>query len=125
MVKSDSPSKGADKESAVVRVFDAFERAEGAREALLANGFDADDILFSVANDEAGPVLGNFTVGNSPVESEGRTYDHNYAKPTQAAHCIMTVAAADAALAARADAILAQHGARPIDDPACKAGRRS
>ncbi|WP_426101250.1 hypothetical protein [Massilia sp. TSP1-1-2] len=110
--------------NAVVRIFDAFERAQVAREALLAEGFEASDILVSVANDEAGPVHGNFTVGNSPVESDSHTYERNYANPARNVHCIMTVAAADAALAGRADAILAQHGARAIDDPASRASLR-
>jgi hypothetical protein len=101
-------------QNAVVRIFDVFERAQRARDALLNEGFDAGDILVSVANDEAGPVQGNFTVGNSPVESERHTYDRNYAKPRHSAQCIMTVAAADAVLAARADAILARYGARAV-----------
>lgn len=104
-------------ENAIVRIFDGFEAAQQAREALLAEGFAADDVNVSVANDEAGPVEGNFTVGNSPVEDLSHTYDRNYAKPIQTAHCIMTVTAPDAALAVRAAAILAQHGARGIDDP--------
>ncbi len=111
-------------QNAVVRIFDVFERAQKAREALLAEGFGAGDILISIANDEAGPMQGNFTVGNSPVESVGHTYDRNYATPKQSAQCVLTVAAADAALAARADAILARHGARAIADPAARAGRR-
>ena len=101
-------------QNAVARIFDGVERAQRAREALLAEGFKAADILVSVANDEAGPVRGNFTVGNSPSESEQHTYDRNYARPRHGAQCILTVAADDAALAARADAILARHGARAI-----------
>ena len=101
-------------QNAVARIFDVVERAQRAREALLADGFDAADIRLSVANDEAGPAQGNFTVGNSPTESERHTYDRNYAKPRHSAQCILTVAVADAALAARADAILARHGARAI-----------
>lgn len=97
---------------AVMRIFDVFEGAQGAREALLAEGFGADEIQVSVANDEAGPVEGNFTVGNMPVQSDSHTYDRNYAKPNQTAQCIVTVAAADAQAAARADAVMARFGAR-------------
>ena len=107
-------------EHAVVRIFDVFEHAEEARAALLADGFDPAEISFSIANDEAGPVEGNFTVGNLPVESDRHTYDRNYAKPNQTAQCLFTVAASDAVQAGRADAILARFGARAIGDPASR-----
>jgi len=102
-------------EHAIVRIFDVFESAQHAREALLAEGFGPDEINVSVANDEAGPVEGNFTVGNSPIEGDDHTYDRNYAKTNQTAQCLVTVAAADAVQAARADAILVRFGARSID----------
>jgi hypothetical protein len=79
---------------------------------LLAEGFEADEIQISIANDEAGPVEGNFTVGNMPVESDSHTYDRNYARTNQTAQCIVTVAATDAQTAARADAVMARFGAR-------------
>lgn len=102
----------------LVRIFDALDCAQQAREALLAEGFDVGDITISIANDEAGPVAGNFTVGNTPVESPHHTYARNYAASEQLAQCIMTVATGDAALASRADAILARFGARHVQDPA-------
>lgn len=102
-------------EHAVVRIFDVFEGAQQAREALLAGGFDPDEITVSVANDEAGPVEGNFTVGNSPIESDGHTYDRNYATTNQTAQCLVTVAAADAARAGHAHDILARFGARRVE----------
>lgn len=105
-------------EQPVVKIFDVFESAQQARAALLTEGFDPDQIDVSVANDEAGPVEGNFTVGNSPIESDGHTYDRNYAKTNQTAQCLMAVAVPDAATAARADAILARFGGRGIDDAA-------
>lgn len=101
-------------EHAVVRIFDVFERAQRAREALLAEGYDPGEITVSVANDEAGPVEGNFTVGNSPVESDGHTYDRNYAQTNQTAQCLVTVAAPNASRAGQADAILARFGARKV-----------
>ena len=51
-----SLDEGVDMENAIVRIFDGFEAAQQAREALLAEGFAADDVNVSVANDEAGPV---------------------------------------------------------------------
>lgn len=99
----------------IVRIFAAFEPAEQARQALLADGFAADAVELSIANDEAGPVEGNFTVGNSPVESVHHTYDRNYATTRQAVQCIVSVTAPDAMRAARAAAILARFGARDSD----------
>lgn len=107
----------------VVRIFDVFDHAEQARQALLADGFDAGGVSLRVANDEAGPVQGNFTVGNSPTESPDHTYDRNYANIGQVGQCILTVEAPDAAGAARADAILARFGARDAD-PASRATRQ-
>lgn len=97
---------------AVLRVFDVFDRAQRARETLLAEGFEAGDISVNVANDEAGPA-----VGNNPTESPHHTYERNYARTKQVSQCIITVAAADAGRAARADAILAQFGGRAVADP--------
>lgn len=103
---------------AIVMIFDEFDQADQARKALLAEGFDADAVQLNISNDEAGPVEGNFYVGNSPSESEHHTYDANYARIRQPSQCIMTVAAADAAGASTASAILGRFGARHMDQPA-------
>lgn len=107
---------------AIVRIFDVYDHAQRARDALLAEGFASDRVTMSIANDEAGPVEGNFTVGNLPMESEDHTYDRNYAKSQQSAQCLVTVAAADPAVAARAATIMARFGARD-PDPASRFGR--
>ena len=107
----------------LVRVFDVVEGAQRAREALLADGFDGDAITINVTNDEAGPVQGNFTVGNLPVESDRHTYDRNYAPIQQVSQCIITVSVADPALVARAEAVLKQYGAHDLVDPASGAQR--
>ena len=100
---------------ALIRVFDVFAQAEQARDALLAEGFTGETVQLSVREDEAGPVEGNFTVGNEPTESEHHTYDRNYAGATQRGHCMITVAAGDASQAAQAGAILERFGARDPD----------
>jgi hypothetical protein len=99
-------------QQAIVRVFDVFERAEQARDALLGDGLGREAVSLSVRDDEAGPVEGNFTVGNLPVQSEQHTYDRNYSNATQRGHCMITVQAADADTAARAVAILERCGGR-------------
>ena len=101
----------------LIRVFDVFTEAEQARKALLAEGFDGDAVQLSVREDEAGPVEGNFTVGNEPTESDRHTYDRNYAGATQRGHCMITVAAGDPSQAAKAGEILARFGARDPDAP--------
>ncbi|MES2319114.1 MAG: hypothetical protein V4631_16680 [Pseudomonadota bacterium] len=100
---------------AIVRIFDQFEHAEQAREALLAEGFGADAVQVDIANDEAGAVKGNFSVGNGASQSERHTYQRNYARPHQPGHCIMRVVADDAGAADNAAAILGRFGARDID----------
>ncbi len=102
----------------LVRVFDVLEHAERARNALLEDGFDADALTLSIVNDEAGPVAGNFAVGNMPIESDRHTYGRNYAGGARVAQCILSVGTTDASRAVRADAILARCGARCVDDPA-------
>lgn len=102
----------------VVRIFDVLERAEQARQALLADGFDAAEVELSIVSDEAGPVEGNFTVGNNPTESVRHTYQRNYANMRETAQCIVSVAAADSARAGMAASILARFGARDGDPAA-------
>ncbi|MDB5825088.1 MAG: hypothetical protein JWR21_3792 [Herminiimonas sp.] len=54
----------------VLRMYDTLSGAESARAALLAEGFDADQVEIEAMNSEAGPVAGNFTVGNSSDHSD-------------------------------------------------------
>ena len=100
---------------AIVRIFDDYDHAQSAREAWLAEGFAADGVTMRIANDESGAVKGNFTVGNSPAESEDSTYDSTYANPRQMSQSIMAVNVRDDETAARAEAILARFGARDAD----------
>jgi len=46
----------------LLRVFDSFDVAERAREALIASGIPASAITLDSRNDEAGPVEGNFAL---------------------------------------------------------------
>ncbi len=102
-------------QQAIIRVFDVFDYAERARDALLHEGFERESVDLSVRDDEAGPVQGNFTVGNLPMQSAQHTYDRNYANSRQRGHCVLTVQAADSAIAASAVAILDRCGGRDPD----------
>jgi hypothetical protein len=102
-------------QNAIVKIFDVYDHAQQARNALLSDGFQAEDVTLSIANDEAGPVIGNFTVGNSPIESAGHSYDSNYANVNQPGQCVVTVEVDDTMRASRAEMILARFGARDAD----------
>jgi hypothetical protein len=105
---------------AIVRIFDDYDHAQGARDALLAEGFAADGVNIRIANDEAGAVEGNFTVGNAQPDSADHSYANNYGNTQQLSQCIVTVDAADGA-AARAAGIMDRFGARDAD-PAARFG---
>jgi hypothetical protein len=55
----------------IVKVFDRYEDAEQARSALLAAGFGPDQVRLQCNEDEAGPVEGNFLVGNGRRAGRG------------------------------------------------------
>jgi hypothetical protein len=94
-------------EKVIVRVFDAFSCAEQAREALLAAGFDRDQLELSVRRDEAGGTQGNFTVG----ESDDPVYERDFAHERVDGDCVLTVTARAEDDAARAADIMQRYGA--------------
>ncbi|MFL6634807.1 MAG: hypothetical protein ACJ8HJ_21090 [Massilia sp.] len=96
----------------IVRTFKHVTAAEQARAELLAAGVAADDVAIDVRIDEAGPVQGNFTVGDAPSATGKTAYSHTYAPVAQddVRDCQVTVNAADAALARRAAEILEHFG---------------
>jgi hypothetical protein len=96
----------------VIRILDNLTSAQAAREALLADGFDDSQVQLRIPDDEAGPVKGNFLVGNSSDRDPGHTYDRNYANIEQAGECILTINALSPAMALRAAEILGRFGAR-------------
>lgn len=55
----------------IIRILPSFEAAEAARNGLIAQGFNVDDIDVNVTTDEAGPAEGNFYVGDSPAVKGG------------------------------------------------------
>lgn len=54
----------------VLRMYANLAYAEQARAALLAAGYSANDVQIEAMNGEAGPVEGNFTVGNGSDRSD-------------------------------------------------------
>ena len=48
----------------LLRTFESFDTAQQARDALLAAGLQASQLSLEATADEAGPVEGNFLVGN-------------------------------------------------------------
>jgi hypothetical protein len=104
-------------ENVIVRTFVHQAAAEEARRELLALGIPADDVEVTVRIDEAGPVQGNFTVGDSPAVTGKTAYSHTFAPVAQddVRDCQITVTAGDAAQAERAAAILDRLGALDPD----------
>jgi hypothetical protein len=90
-----------------VWVFDKFSDADSARIELLGFGLSSDQVRLDVREDEAGPVEGNFTVGNAiaaddagnPIKAvlggDDHTYEHDYAKVEQRGIYLLTVDAHD------------------------------
>lgn len=104
----------------LVWIFDEYADAEGARDALLAAGFSNDAVRLTVRDDEAGPVEGNFTVGNATGAPGGmgeghHTYARNYETIAERGKSMLVLAAAGAEQAAQAAAILDRFGGRDID----------
>lgn len=113
---------------ALIKVFERFADAEDARSELLAAGFAPYQIRLSAPDDEAGPVEGNFTVGNADnatgvLESiinaftgaDNHTYERNYANPSFRGVYHLCVDAQDQQLLARAEDIMRRFGGVDLD----------
>ena len=96
----------------VFRLFDSYALAEQARNALLADGFARDGVELTVQEDEAGPVRGNFIVGDHTGRTgeEDPVYRRNFAPSRQEIRCLITVAVDDPILADQAAFILQAYG---------------
>lgn len=104
----------------MIRIFDQYADAEAARDALLAAGYARDAVRVSVRDDEAGPVQGNFTVGNATEAPGGmgeghHTYARNYENVAQRGLCMVEVEAVDGPQTAAASELMARYGGRDID----------
>ena len=113
----------------IVKVFDRYEDAEQARSALLAAGFAPGQVRLQCNEDEAGPVEGNFLVGNgrrpgraggvsSAADHGDLPYELNYDHPElRGLHLLLLDVPSDEQRA-RAEEILGGFGARDIAAPA-------
>ena len=112
---------------ALIRTFEHYADAQQAREALLADGFDG-RVEFSVRDDEAGPVEGNFAVGNGRTTPAGDPnvrepltragddlYHHNFHHVEHRGLHLLVVQAETGDEQQRACAILDRYGAIDID----------
>jgi hypothetical protein len=110
-------------EKPLIYVFDEMATAQRVRDELLKCGFDPAGVRLSSTDDEAGPVQGNFTVGNSPAAVGGSDYKDTYAGATQRGTCLLTITPVDATQAQYAVKLLARYGV--CDDAAEMARRRA
>ena len=115
---------------ALIRTFERYADAQQAREALLAAGFDG-RVELSVPDDEAGPLEGNFAVGNGRAASAGDArqpftrpgddvYHRNFRHAPQRGMNLLIVQAEQDDEHERACAILDRYGAIDIDGLSAK-----
>ncbi len=111
----------------LVRAYDSLSHADNVRKELLASGFPSSSVHLASKEDEAGPVQGNFTVGNADSDKgvvrglvelltggEDDSYRDNYSDVEQRGTCLLTVDANDDEQLARASDILNRSGAKKI-----------
>ena len=100
--------------------FDNLDSASNAREALLASGVKPDLVELRVIQDEAGPVEGNFLIGNGRTTHGGEPgpvlagpevpYERNFRETiTRGVHLLM-VHVSDPSVRGDAQRLLAQFG---------------
>jgi len=104
----------------LVRVFDSFDVAEQARTALLAAGFNTEDVSMESTGDEAGPVQGNFALDltnkDTPMRGSANRQSNNSELRTVVHRntCILQVAVENDRDGARAAGILDQYAASDV-----------
>lgn len=94
----------------LIYIFDDFDVAERARAELIKYGFDTGAVNLEVRDDEAGPVQGNFTVGDNPEAAGGHDYQETFANSTHRGLCMLTIAPTSQMQSDYAVALLARYG---------------
>jgi hypothetical protein len=121
--------------STLIRIFDHFPDAEQARTRLLAEGFPPHAVQLDAGDDEAGPVQGNFTVGNRDTMTsrlerainalfggDNHMYRRNYGKTAFRGMVRLVVATRHADEQERAHAILQACGGSDIEQRTARCG---
>lgn len=101
----------------LVRVFERFSDAQNARNELLTCGFPPSDVQLTTNEDEAGPVQGNFTVGDATdgsSNSDKTSYERKYGNVVQRGVYMLTVDANEEDQLVRASDIMSRYGASSI-----------
>jgi hypothetical protein len=111
--------------ASLLRTYETFDTAAAARAALLAAGFDAASVRFTIMEDEAGPVEGNFLIGNGQTVHGGRPkgvlggpevpYEPNFAKPVSRGTHLLAIDIAGEAQRLRALSVLEPFGGLDVD----------
>ena len=103
----------------VLRSFESFEAAEAVRAELISAGLSADAVSIDVREDEAGPVEGNFMVGNgrglpidgpvvAPDVAPETPYETNFSKVVTRGVYLLIVERVPPSLSAEVAALLAK-----------------
>lgn len=83
--------QGAASGGPLIFVYDRLADADAARALLVAHGIPPASIQLVSREDEAGPVEGNFTVGDGHPDVKGDPYQLNYEKVVQRGTVVLTV----------------------------------
>lgn len=101
-------------EPPLLYVFDDFDLAQRARAELIQYGFGMDAVALRISDDEAGPVQGNFTVGDACHASAGTDYASTFGTVTHRGNCMLMIAPTSPTHTQYAIALMARYG---VSDP--------
>ncbi|RZI54368.1 MAG: hypothetical protein EOP12_03270 [Pseudomonas sp.] len=105
----------------LVRSFATLKRAEAARSAVLSLGVSPDAVQLQVLQDEAGPVEGNFLVGNGREASDDTSaYKANFANQVARGSCLLVLITIPDDQRSKVEAALKEFGGADVDAMANK-----
>ena len=105
-------------EPALIYVFDDFDMAQKARGELIQYGFGNDAVERRISDDEAGPVQGNFTVGDSCHATPGSDYASTFGTVAHRGNCMLMIAPSSPTHSQYAIALMPRYGITYPADPA-------
>lgn len=101
-------------EAALIYVFDDVDTAQQARGELIQHGFGSDAVELRISDDEAGPVQGNFTAGDSCHATPGSDYASTFGTVAHRGNCVLMIAPGSPTHSQYAIALMARYG---VSDP--------